>query len=110
MLDLLEKLKRKYKLAALTTISREWLDYKKAKYNLDSYFELIISSGYSGFKKPNLEIYRIILEKLNKKPEECLFIDDSLEALLPAKKLGIKTILFSGQSDLEKNLKKLKIK
>ncbi len=110
MFDLLRKLKQHYRLAALSTISREWLDYKKEKYNLDSYFEVIVSSGYSGVAKPDPKIYRIVLEKLNIKPEECLFIDDSQKTLPPAEELGIKTILFSGRLDLEKNLKEFGIK
>lgn len=110
MLDLLGKLKEHYRLAALTTISKEWLDYKREKYNLDSYFEVIVSSGYSGLAKPDPKIYRTFLKKLNVKPQECLFIDDSQRTLPPAEDLGIKTILFSGQSDLEKSLKKLGIK
>jgi len=110
MFDLLGKLKQHYRLAALTTISREWLDYKREKYNLDSFFEVIVSSGYSGLAKPDPKIYRMLLEKLDVKPEECLFVDDSQRTLPPAKKLGIKTILFSGQSDLELNLKDFGIK
>ena len=34
MLGLLRKLKRNYRLAAITTVSREWLDYKKERYSL----------------------------------------------------------------------------
>jgi len=110
MLYLLGRLKQHYRLAALATISREWLDYKREKHNLDSYFEVTVSSGYSGLAKPDPNIYRMVLEKLNVKPEECLFIDDSRRTLPPAEKLGMKTMLFSGQSDLEKNLKELGIK
>jgi len=110
MLDLLGRLKQHYRLAALTTISKEWLDYKKEKYKLDSYFEVIVSSGYSGLTKPDPRIYEMVIERLNVKPEQCLFIDDSQKILSPAEKLGMKIILFSGQSDLERDLKKLGIR
>lgn len=110
MLDLLTTLKRHYRLAALSMISKEWLDYKREKYDLDSYFEAIVSSGYSGLAKPDPEIYKLVLEKLNGKPEDCMFIDDSQRTLPPAEELGMKTILFSGQSDLESKFKELGIK
>lgn len=72
MLNLLKKLKTHYVLTALTTISQEWLDYKKEKYKLENYFETIISSGYYKLRKPNLTIYKILLKKLSAKPFECV--------------------------------------
>ncbi|MFH0837159.1 MAG: HAD-IA family hydrolase [Candidatus Aenigmatarchaeota archaeon] len=110
MPDLLVKLKKNYQLVALTTISKEWLDYKKKKFSLDSYFETIVSSGYSGLSKPDPRIFKLILKKIDKKSEECLFIDNDQRHIASAKTLGIKTILFTGQSALEKQLKKLGIK
>lgn len=110
MLDLLKELKKHYTLAALATISKEWLDYKKEKYKLNEYFKLIISSGYSGISKPNPKIYNLIIKKLKIKANECLFIDDAQICLPPAEKMGMKTILFKGQKDLERKLKKLGLK
>ncbi|MBT3817086.1 MAG: HAD family phosphatase [Candidatus Magasanikbacteria bacterium] len=110
MLGLLQKLKKHNRLAALTTLSREWLDYKRKKYDLDSYFEVIVSSGYSGLVKPDPKIYKMVVKQLNVKPGECLFIDDAQRTLPPAGELGMKTILFSGQSELERNLQELGIK
>jgi len=106
VLGLLKKIKEsnRYQLSALTTVSREWLDFKREKYDLDSFFEEIVSSGYSGLIKPDVGIYKLLLEKINKKPEECLFIDDSEKNLLPAKEIGMKTILFTNQEELERNL------
>ena len=109
MLDLLEKLKKKYRLATLTTISKEWLEYKRKKFNLDNYFEIIVSSGESGFVKPDKRAYDLILKKLNIDPAECIFIDDLEVNLPPAQKLGMRTILFSRQKDLENELRSFNI-
>ena len=68
MLDLLGKLKQHYRLAALTTISREWLDYKKESYTHNPYFEITISSGYSGLAKPDPKINRMLIKQLNANP------------------------------------------
>ncbi len=109
MLDFLFKLKQHYKLAALANISKEWLDYKREKYNLDSYFNVIVSSGYSGIAKPDRRIYELALQKLGVRPEECLFIDDSEKNVAIAQKLGIPTVIFQGQKDIESKFRKLGI-
>ena len=109
MLSILAKLKKTYRLASLTTIPREWLEFKRKKFNLDDYFETIVSSSEVGVKKPSPKIYEIIIDKFNLNAQELLFIDDTQITLPPAQELGIKTILFRGQEDLEKELKKLDI-
>lgn len=109
MLDLLGKLKRSYRLAALSTISKEWLDFKKDRFKLDKYFDLIIGSGYAGIAKPDPEIYKLLIAKLSVSPSSCIFVDDAEKNMPPAKDLGITTVLFRGQKKLEKDLEKLGI-
>jgi HAD superfamily hydrolase (TIGR01549 family) len=110
MLDLLQRLKINYRLAALTTISKGWLDFKRKKFDLDKYSETIVSSGYTGWAKPDPEIYDILIKKLNVDPKTCLFVDDDEYKLPPAQKLGMTTILFINQKDLETKLVDLGIK
>ncbi len=109
MLSLLYKLRQKYMLASLTTISKEWLVYKRKKFHLDTLFPIIVSSGQYGVVKPDPKIYNILLQRINVAPSACLFIDDMEYAIPPAKALGIKTVLFKGQKDLENNLKKYRV-
>ena len=71
---------------------------------------MIVSSGYSGFVKPDKRAYDLVLKELSEDPANCLFIDDLERNLPPAKKLGMKTILFSTQENLEKELRALGIK
>ena len=107
MFSLLKKLKKKYRLAALTNLSKEWTDFKRECFGLDEYFDLIVSSGYVGVTKPHHKIYELILRKLENEPQECLFIDDRETNLLPARELGIKTVLFTGQEELERKLREI---
>jgi HAD superfamily hydrolase (TIGR01509 family) len=104
MPELLLELHKNYRLAALTTISKEWLDYKLATYHLNDVFECVLSSGYLGVAKPNPEIYKMLLQKLALPANQIIYIDDSPRALEPATELGITTILFQGQSGLEAEL------
>jgi epoxide hydrolase-like predicted phosphatase len=82
------------------------INQKKGFYKL---FKPKILSCYVNMRKPEIRIYKITLKKLRMKPEECLFIDDNEKNLKPAKKLGIKTILFKNSRQLEKDLRKLEI-
>jgi len=108
MLSLLDRLRKSYRLACLSTIPKEWLKFKRKKFNLDYYFETIISSGEVGVKKPDPKIYKIIIDKLNLPPEKLLFIDDTEITLPPAQEFGMKTVLFRGQEALEQELAKHK--
>lgn len=104
MTELIEKLNKNYMVAALTNISREWLEYKRKKYNLDHFFKPIVSSGYTGVAKADPEIYKLLLGKLGFGAGVCVFIDDKEKNLEPARRLGMKTIPFTGRKDLEKKL------
>jgi len=44
-----------------------------------------------GFRKPQLEAFQAILDENKLSPNRVLFIDDSLQHIEGAKKLGIKT-------------------
>jgi HAD superfamily hydrolase (TIGR01509 family) len=57
--------------------------------------------------KPNPEIYRILLERYQLRPEESVFIDDRQENLDAAQKLGIATILFQMAKQVREDLKRL---
>lgn len=104
MLDLVKRLKIRHRLAALTNISKEWLDFKREKFGLDGYFILIVSSGYAGVSKPDRRAYENVIKELKERPENYLYIDDREKNLGPAKELGMKTMLFTGQNDLERKL------
>jgi HAD superfamily hydrolase (TIGR01509 family) len=105
MFNLITRLKKKnYKVSALSNSAKEWFDFKRQKFDLDKYFDVIVASGYVGVAKPDPEIYKIILNKLNVKAEECLFIDNKEKCLSPARKIGVKTILFTNQTELERKL------
>jgi len=61
----------------------------------DINFSLITTMENMHYAKPNVEYYIEILEKLNKKPEDAIMIGDDYEMdIVPAKKLGIKTVHF----------------
>ena len=67
-------------------------------------FRPVIISCDAGLRKPNPQIYKLLLKKLRLSPEQVLFIDNREWNLKPARELGIKTILFENNSQLAKAL------
>ena len=66
------------------------------------------SSGkYRGIAKPDPEIYKLLLSRYDLKAEECVFIDDTEENVLSAKKLGFAGIVFTGYEDAVARLDEL---
>lgn len=56
-------------------------------------FEPLILSCYEKIVKPDPRIYQKALQKLNRQPQEVLFIDDQQIFLDPAQSLGMFTVL-----------------
>ena len=101
------KLKEKgYKIAIL---SDQWHVSKEALMpeRYTSRFDAVVVSCDVGLRKPNPKIYKLTLKKLGLKPAQTLFIDNQQWNLQPAKKLGMKTILFRNTSQAIDNTKKL---
>ncbi|MDP2672298.1 MAG: HAD family phosphatase [Nanoarchaeota archaeon] len=96
---LFELKKRGYKIAVL---SDQWFLSKEALMPEKLYktFDEVIVSCDVGIRKPNLKIYQLAAKKLNLSPKEILFIDNQKWNLEPAKKLGMKTILFKNNKQL----------
>ena len=58
-------------------------------------------------KKPDVRIYKHVLFKLSKKPEEVIFIDDNVENIESAKSIGMGVILFKNLDQLKNEIKTL---
>lgn len=57
--------------------------------------------------KPDPVFYQTLIEKYGLDPERCVFIDDIEANLVPAKSLGIRTILFKTQEQAQSELDEL---
>ena len=105
MLDLVKSLKGKYKLVILSNDSIDWMDAKIKRFKLLDIFYKVYCSGNIGIAKPDVEIFKYVLKDLEIKPEELLFVDNQENNIEAANALGINSILFKNQKDLEENLK-----
>ncbi|MDE1824998.1 MAG: HAD family phosphatase [Candidatus Micrarchaeota archaeon] len=105
MLQLALSLSRSYTLAFLSNVDR-------TRYGISSGllgkvpFSYRFVSSVIGLRKPDPKVYRYVLKKMRMKSSEVLFIDNQTENVAGARRVGIKSILFTDKSALVEALKK----
>lgn len=94
--------KRKLKLGIVTDAPRlkAWIRLSSA--NIARYFDFVITIGDFKKRKPSPSPFKMALRTLKLKPEEILFVGDSIRKdVAGAKKVGMKTV-FAEYGDFEK--------
>jgi len=102
---LLPELNKKYKLAVVNNGNAVAKKYWDDKFGFKE-FDLFVNSALQGVRKPDPKIYLITCEKLKVKPIECLFMDDTLENIETAIKLGMQTIWWNKEENKKDLLNK----
>jgi HAD superfamily hydrolase (TIGR01509 family) len=114
---LLEKLKRQHSIYLLSNTNEihieEFLKQIDRQHGLEPFhalFHKIYFSSRVGMRKPNREIFELVLDENELDPAETLFIDDSIQHIEGARKIGLQTLhldkgqtingIFSDQIDL----------
>lgn len=105
--EVINKLKDNHTLILASMTSRSQVDLYATKnknmYNaLSIYdtFDYIITQDDVKLRKPNPEIYNIIMNYYQTTPDKCLVIEDSLTGVLASKRAGIETInIYENNSD-----------
>ena len=81
-------------LFALTNWSAETFPIAQARYEFLSWFDGIIVSGEEGTAKPDVEIFRLLLDRFGLSPATTLFIDDTMVNIDAARSLGFQALRF----------------
>lgn len=102
--DILDKLRKTYKIVALTNWSHETFPIALNKFDFLHWFEGIIVSGEEKTRKPFKEIYELTLDRFNLTAETSIFIDDNQENIEAANALGINGIHFKSPAQLKEQL------
>ena len=93
----------------MATINNEGLElnlYRIEKFDLRRDFAAFFSSCFVGERKPDAAIYRFALQVTQRKPEECVFIDDRPLNLECARRLGLRTIHYRSAEQLQEELRR----
>jgi len=108
--EIMKQLKQSgYPLYGLSNWSAETFPHAREKYDFFELLDDMVISGAVGYVKPEPEIYQIILDKIQRPAQECLFIDDSLPNILQANKMGFAIIHFISSTQLEDELTQMGI-
>ena len=82
--------KRGFKLYFLSNFPLDFFEEVKKEYKFFRYFDGGIISAEVRHSKPDIKIYKILLDKYNLLPEECFYIDDMEINVRAAGSAGIK--------------------
>lgn len=112
MVDALRKCKRRFILGCITNNMRlgegpamAETDKKAARIReIMEMFDVVVESSKEGIRKPDPEIYRIVLSRMNVLAEQTVFLDDLGVNLKPAKAMGLKTIKVLNEDQALKEL------
>ncbi len=107
MEKLIRRLRKEYRVAALSSITSPWIELMEKKYKISKRFHDHHYSYDHGIDKPDARFFLSAARKMNVKPEDCIVVDDMKKFLTAVRKTGAKTILFKNAKQLEKELKKL---
>ncbi len=108
--EIMEELKQAgYPLYGLSNWSAETFPQARARYDFFDLLDVMVISGEVGQVKPDPEIFQILLEKIGRPANECLFIDDSITNIAQAQKMDFDTIHFQSPEQLRSELRDRKI-
>jgi len=100
----------KYFIGAINNEPLELNEYRIEAFHLRRDFLVFFSSCYVRSRKPEEHIFRVALEVTQRKPEECVFIDDRPLNLESPRRLGMNTIHYQNPDQLRSELEKHNIK
>ena len=107
MLRLIRKLKKKYTVAALSSIIVGWVEFLEKKYKISNHFHENHYSYDHRVDKPSEKFFLSAAKKMKTKPEDCIVVDDLKPFLAAVRKTGARTILFKNAKQLQRDLKKM---
>ena len=84
-----------YGIYVLSNACDHFYDYFPKHYDMNFFDGVMVSSDVH-LIKPDTRIYELLCETYDLNPEECVFIDDRLENVEAAKRVGMKGIVVEG--------------
>jgi len=94
----IRRLKPAFKIGLL---SNNWSNLRhliEERWQIGDAFDTLIISAEIGMIKPEPSIYQFTLEQLGVRPEEVVFVDDFIENILAAQKMGWRTVHFQNRN------------
>jgi putative hydrolase of the HAD superfamily len=103
--EVLDELRPRYRLAALSDAQTAWALPEMRLVGLDGYFFPIVVSGDLGYRKPDPRIFALTLRRMHLPAEEVVFVgNDMYRDIHGARQAGLRTVFFAtgqGQQQMD---------
>ena len=105
-MELLQKLRGKYRLGLITNASDKDTTWRILRdLRLKDLFATVVISGEFGWRKPSPLIFHEALKELSTKPEYTVMVGDSFEAdIIGANSLGMKTVYIDAENETDSDI------
>lgn len=102
--ELISRLKKNYKLGLISNTNPIHVAHIRSAYPQLSHFEQLWFSNEARVRKPHPSIYQMALSHFAAEPGETVFIDDYLDNVKGALRLGIVALHYTGVEKLRRDL------
>ena len=103
----IRQLRRQYQTAIISNATNSLRQMLTTKYPIVDAFDLIVVSGEEKMMKPDPAIYELTLERLGRRPDEAVFVDDFAHNIAAAQQVGLATIHFHPDTNVPDVLARL---
>lgn len=107
LLDLVQDLRKRYKVGLLSNTSKSTLGRYFSEQERSMLFDAVVLSEEAGAPKPHPEIYRTMLDKLGVRADEVVFVDDDDTNVLSARSVGMHGLCYTDTRTLFTDMKEL---
>lgn len=104
LLEYAESLRSRFKLGMCSNIGPGGMDSFFSPQERQKLFDAVVLSGDVGMVKPNPAIFRLMAERLNVEPRECIMIDDIEENCSGADAAGMHAIQYVTNAQIRRDL------
>lgn len=90
--ELAQRLRGHYQVALLSNATDRLERFLEDELSIAGLFDLVVNSARVGLAKPDPAIYELALERLGVAPQEAIFVDDRVNNVISAARLGIHAV------------------
>lgn len=103
VVDLIKYYSKNYIIGVISNAPREWYDVIIEDFDLGDIFKIEAVSGYLHLRKPDQEIFQKALKLAGVNGDQSIYIDDRGDRVGGAMNLGMKVVIFDGDTKKLKN-------
>lgn len=104
LLNYIRNLRSHYKIGLLSNAFSDLRGYLENSWSIADVFDDLVISAEVGMVKPDANIFKLSLERLDVMPQQAVFIDDFLHNVEGARSLNINTVHFQNPDQAKQEL------